>query len=185
MSSFSCPDDAAEWGPRPAQLILGNQIRQDYALNSLWPDRAANFPLHMGRATSSALSVKVPLSTDYWMGYTASCVLWFGVVARHAEGCLHSEQGYGLVSQPWQSRTPRPARLFVVLTQDNQLPRFPGWTVPLALLRSNQLCLPDSLLECSWTIQLPGFASQAGPGVALSSVQGYCSLVWAAWENRL
>lgn len=39
------------------------------------------------------------------MGYTASCVLWFGFMVSHVEGCIHSEQGCKLVPLPWQSRT--------------------------------------------------------------------------------
>lgn len=78
----------------------------------------------------------------------------------------------------------------MVLTQAISLSKFLGWTVPLALLCGNNLCLPYSLLECCWATQLPGviasISGQMGSGATFNSrPDNYSDLVSGCKETRL
>lgn len=119
----------------------------------------------------------------YWMGYTASCVLWFGFIVNHAEGCIHSEQGCKLFPLPLQSRKTdsKAGKSLCGLDSSLPAPHVPWLNSATGCFADDQFCLPDSLLECCWAKQLPGvlarLSGQAGPGAALHSVQSYCSPV--------
>lgn len=66
------------------------------------------------------------------MSYTASYVLWLGVLVRQAPAIFSNEQGYKLDSCS-DAAAEEALKCFVILTQADPHPEFSGPTGPLTL----------------------------------------------------